>query len=461
MRALKRIIRGLVPRPLLFGYHYVLNWVSMALAGFPTRSLITIGVTGTNGKTSVVSYISDLLESAGFRTGYVSTATIKVGSVKRLNQLKMTMPGRWTLARMLRYIKKSGARYAIIETSSQGLEMGRHLGISYDIAVFTNLTPEHVEAHGSFENYRAAKEKLFKALSKGKRKKDVKKIIVANIDDANARYFLQYDADQKWGYSLGVDQAALPGMVVRPVEYACGPKGISFTLKDQQGQTAHIQSSLIGIFNLNNMLAAATVAMSQGISLDKIKVALEKLEGVPGRMEPIDEGQDYSVIVDYAVVPESLELVYKTLREQLGPNKKLIAVLGSAGGGRDVAKRPKLGALAARYAYRAAVTNEDPYDEEPMNIIKQVARGLEQAGKIKGRDYVTLLNRKTAIAWALKQAGSGDIVVITGKGCEPVIIAANGKRIPHDDRTVAREFLQEQLQRARLKANQEPVQQQS
>jgi len=460
MASIRTRLRRLIPRPLLFAYHAVLNFKSQALFGFPTRKLITIGVTGTTGKTSVVSYISDILESAGERTGFVSTATVKIGSAKRLNQLKMTMSGRWTLARMLSQIRRSGARYVVIETSSQGLEMYRHLGISYDVAVFTNLTPEHIEAHGSFEAYRAAKEKLFASLAGSHHKTDsvtgkpIKKTIVANIDDANVKYFLQYDADQKWGFSLEPDGQSSLSAVVRPSEYACGPEGISFSLRnpiDRNAPAVTVRTKLVGIFNLQNMLAAAAVALSQGISLEKVKDALEKLEPAPGRMEPIVEGQDFSVIVDYAHVPESLELVYKTLRDQLPQGKKLIAVLGSAGGGRDVAKRPKMGALAGRYADFVVVTNEDPYDEDPHEIVRQVAAGVEQAGKEEGTNLIKLLDRREAMRWAIQKAGPGDIVVITGKGCEPVIMSKNGTRIPHDDRTVARELLTE---RARSRSGQ-------
>ncbi|MFH0830618.1 MAG: UDP-N-acetylmuramoyl-L-alanyl-D-glutamate--2,6-diaminopimelate ligase [Parcubacteria group bacterium] len=445
--SLLNALRKLVPRPLLVVYHAILNWVSQALYGFPTRKLVTIGVTGTTGKTSVISYTSALLEAAGYKTGYISTATIKVGSRTRLNPLKMTMPGRWTLARILRKIVRSGARYALIETSSQGLEQYRHLGIAYDVALFTNLTPEHIEAHGSFEKYRQAKERLFAGLSRTHRKSNVKKIIVVNCDDPNAHHFLRYDADEKWGYSLeSTTTQALPNMI-RPTSYSCGPNGINFTLRDSKGNEIKVHSKLVGIFNLYNMLAAVAVAESQGVTLSVIQSSLQKLEAAPGRMEPINLGQPFTVIVDYAHVPESLELVYKTLRLQLAPGKKLIAVLGSAGGGRDVAKRPKLGTLAARLADFSVITNEDPYDEDPHTIIWQVVGGLKAAGKQEGSDYVTLLDRREAIGRALKKAQPGDIVVITGKGCEPVIMSKGGRRIPHDDREVVRKQLRE-LQRS-------------
>jgi UDP-N-acetylmuramoyl-L-alanyl-D-glutamate--2,6-diaminopimelate ligase len=445
---LKKFIRGLVPAGVLIGYHASVNWIAQLFAGFPARTMITIGVTGTEGKTSTVSYISNLLVTAGFKTGFTSTATFKVGPRVTMNPMKMTMPGRFSLARLLLRIKKSGARYLIVENTSEGLRQHRHAGIAYDVAVFTNLSPEHIESHGSFENYRKAKEMLFASLAHAHRKPGVKKIIIANLDDAHAKHFLSYDADEKWGFTLEGAGSHEVTHVVRPAEYSCGPTGIEFVLTDKAGNAVRISTGLVGIFNLKNMLAAAAVALSQGVTLEKVKEGLEKLEPVPGRMEPISEGQPFTVIVDYAHAPSSLKLVYSTLREQLAPGKKLIAVLGSAGGGRDKGKRPVMGELAARLVDFSVVTNEDPYDEDPAEIIQQVAQGFVNAGKKKGEDYVEVLDRREGIRWALDKARPGDVVVITGKGCEAVIMSKDGKRIPHDDRTVAREIIGE-LQRAK------------
>src|SRR3990172_11175456 len=269
-------MKRFIPQPLLLAYHATIAWVSQLAYGFPARRLITIGVTGTDGKTSTVNYISQILEAAGHRTGFTSTATFKIGERFSLNPMKMTMPGRWTLARLLHQIKKSGAEYAIVENTSEGLRQFRHLGIDYDLAVFTNLSPEHIESHGSFENYRKAKEKLFARLSRSRRKSGVKKIAVANLDDPNAKYFLAYDADEKWGFSLETDQSEVVGHVVRPVAFECRPDGISFTLRElgtspahstsrggsldrAAGTEVHVNTKLVGIFNLKNMLAATTV----------------------------------------------------------------------------------------------------------------------------------------------------------------------------------------------------------
>lgn len=446
MRGLKNLIRRAIPRGVLNAYHGAVAWCAQALHGFPTRHMLTIGVTGTDGKTSTSNYISVILEAAGKKTGITSTALIKVGARTRLNPYKLTMFGGWQLAGLLAEMRREKTDVAIVETSSEGLVQHRNVGIAYDVAVFTNLSPEHIESHGSYEAYRAAKERLFAMLARMPRKTDVPKMICANLDDKEAGVMLQHDADEKWGWSLAADSSPLVKHLIRPTQYACTPRGISFTLRDDQGAVADVTSKLVGTFNLRNMLAAATVALSQRVPLDVVAGALSKLEPVPGRMEPIDAGQPFTVIVDYAHAPNALEQVYKTLREQLAPGARLIAVLGSAGGGRDKAKRPLLGKLAGTYAHVAIVTNEDPYDEDPQEIIDQVAVGVKAAAKTGGTELHIVPERRDGMQVALRAARPGDIVIITGKGCEPVIMGPAGKRIPHDDRTVARELLQE-LQR--------------
>jgi len=444
--SLKSTIRSATPRGLINAYHGVGAWLAQLRYGMPTRHMLTIGVTGTDGKTSTSNYTSAIFEADGKRTGITSTAVIKVGARTRLNPYKLTMLGGRKLAALLGEMYREKTDVAIVETSSEGLAQHRNAGIAYDVAVFTNLSPEHIESHGSFEAYRAAKEKLFATLARSPRKTlggvAVKKVICANLDDAEAHRMLQYDADEKWGWSLEADASPLVTHVVRPVQFACTPSGITFTLR-HGNDTVEVRSKLVGTFNLRNMLAAATVALSQGVPLEVVGRALSALEPVPGRMEPIVVGQPFTVIVDYAHAPNALEQVYKTLREQLAPGARLIAVLGSAGGGRDKSKRPLLGKLAGTYAHVAVVTNEDPYDEDPDDIIEQVALGVKAAAKSGGTELHVVPERRDGMALALKTARSGDIVVVTGKGCEPVIMGPEGKRIPHDDRTVARELLSE------------------
>ncbi|MBC7073868.1 UDP-N-acetylmuramoyl-L-alanyl-D-glutamate--2,6-diaminopimelate ligase, partial [Candidatus Parcubacteria bacterium] len=288
---------------------------------------------------------------------------------------------------------KEGCQFAILEVTSEGIKQFRHCFLNFKVAVFTNLSPEHIEAHGSFEKYREAKLKLFLA---------TKEIHVINCEDENAKYFLEIPAKKKITFGL--------------------EKG-DFNLKN-----TNLKINLPGNFNLYNALAAFSVAMALGIDEKMAKIALEEFRGIPGRMEKVIS-QPFKVIVDYAFTPNALEKVYQTLKPK---SSRLICVLGACGGGRDKWKRPILGEIAAKYCNEVIVTNEDPYDEDPLEIIEQVAAGTK--GKAK-----KILDRREAIREALKIAKSGDTIVITGKGCEPSICLAKGKKIPWDDRKVVKE----------------------
>lgn len=344
------------------------------------------------------------------------------------------MLGRFALQKFLRKMVRAGCRYAVIETSSQGVEQFRHLGVNYDVAVFTNLTPEHIEAHGGFENYKKAKGKFFAHLiSKPKKVIDgkvVPKVSVVNLDNEHARYFAEFSADQKIEYGIK-NQAA-----VRAENVVLKNSGADFTVR---GVPFHL--NLMGEFNVYNSLAAAVVGLSQGLRLDMISKFLEKVRGVPGRMEFIDEGQNFKILVDYAPEPESMRQLYKTIRDStfINPDSKIIHVLGSAGGGRDKSRRPVLGKLAAENADYVIVTNEDPYDEDPRQIIDEVAAGA--AGKKENVNLFKILDRGEAIAKAFGLAREGDLVVITGKGSEQAICVADNKKVPWDDREKVREIL--------------------
>jgi UDP-N-acetylmuramoyl-L-alanyl-D-glutamate--2,6-diaminopimelate ligase len=309
----------------------------------------------------------------------------------------MTMPGRFFIQRFLKKAVKEGCQYAIIEVTSEGIKQHRHRFLDFKVAVFTNLAPEHIEAHGSFEKYREAKGKLFQA---------TKEIHVINVEDKDSDYFLKFPAKRKITYGLKTGDINL--------------------------ENTKLKLKIPGEFNIYNALAAISVAISQGIDKDFAIKVLEEFRGVPGRMEEVIS-KPFKVIVDYAFTPNALEKVYQTLKNSKFqiPNSKMICVLGACGGGRDKWKRPVLGELAAKYCDEVIVTNEDPYDEDPWQIIEQVASGTK--GKAR-----KILDRREAIREALKLAKEGDIVVITGKGCEPSI-CVKGKKIPWDDRRVVSE----------------------
>jgi UDP-N-acetylmuramoyl-L-alanyl-D-glutamate--2,6-diaminopimelate ligase len=373
---LKKLIKKFVPDFLLSFYHYCWALMGAFFYLFPSKKLTVIGITGTSGKSTVVELSSLILEQAGFKVASLSSIKFKIGDKEKENKLKMTMPGRMKIQKFLKQAVKADCKYAILEVTSEGIKQSRHKFIDFNIVVFTNLTPEHIESHGSFEKYKEAKLQLFKASSG---------IHIINIDDKNYPDFWKVPAEQKIGYSLNKETRLLPERL-----------------------------NLFGQFNLYNALAATKIALSQGVSLEVCKKALEKAKGIPGRMEIIIK-EPFTVIVDYAHTPEALEQVYKTLKD-----KRMICVLGSCGGGRDKWKRSVLGKLAAQYCDKAIITNEDPYDEDPMEIINQVA-GNTGAEKI--------LDRKQAIKKALQSAQPGDV--------------KNNKKIPWSDKQIILDFFKE------------------
>ena len=405
-------LRKIIPSFLLSWYHFGLAFLSALIYSFSSKKLKVIGVTGTKGKSTVVELAGVILENAGYKVASVSSIKFKIDKKEWPNKLKMTMPGRFKLQGFLRKAVKAGCQYAILEVTSEGILQHRQKFIDFDIALFTNLSPEHIERHGSFEKYRQAKGKLFQA---------TKNIHVINIDDENAEYFLQFPAKKKYTYGLN--------------------KG------DINNKDLQLNLQLIGNFNIYNALAAICAGMSQGVNLETSKKALEKVREIPGRMETVIE-KPFKVIVDYAHTPDSLEKVYQTLKTNNYKLKtaRMICVLGACGGGRDKWKRPKMGEIAAKYCDKIILTDEDPYDENPMEIIKQVAEGAFREISVNPRRYprksasiYKILDRKEAIKKALEMAKEGDTVIITGKGCEPWMCLANGKKIPWDDKKIVRE----------------------
>ena len=402
-----KLLRKILPRPILQAYHYFLAKFSAFVFGYPSERLVVIGVTGTNGKSSTVQFIAQILTALGEKVSYTTTAGFSINGQVIENRLKMTMPGRFLLQRLLRQMVRSGCRYAIIETSSQGVEQFRHLGINYDVGVFTNLTPEHIEAHGSFENYKAAKGKFFAHLANSRRKKINDKTLpkksVINADDQYAEYFSSFPVDETVTFSFEVPSFDLD-LIPLPSE-----------------------------FEKKNVLAAVTVLEVLGFSKEKILSVLPGLRPIAGRFEVIDQGQSFRVIVDYAYEPYALQALFDSVKT----DGRIIGVHGSAGGGRDVARRFQIGKLAAANESVVIVTNEDPYDEDPRSIIEEVARGAVAGGKTINQDLFLINDREAAIEKAIGMAESGDVVLLTGKGSEPVMAVANGQKIPWSDREVA------------------------
>ncbi len=447
---MKSLLKKFIPRAALNFYHKSLAILSAFVYGFPSNKMIVVGVTGTNGKSTTVALIAKVLESGGAGVGATSTVGFKIADKEWLNDKKMTMLGRFQLQKLLKKMAQAGCKYAVLEVSSEGIKQYRHLGINFDYAVFTNLTPEHLESHGGFDNYKRAKGELFQHLTKRKKiikqsltpssvvtpdDPEVKKTAIVNIDDKHAEYFLTFSADKKIKFSVKNENADL---IAKNIQVSTA--GTSFEINDKK-----INLKLIGAFNVENALPAIAVGIEEGIALEKIKQGLESVKVVPGRMEAIDEGQPFSVLVDYAPEPASMGKLYETIilinQSTNQPINQIIHVLGSCGGGRDKARRPVLGKMAGKNSDIVVVTNEDPYDDDPMEIIDQVAAGALEVGKKLNENLFKILDRKQAIEKALSLAKQGDLVLVTGKGSEQRMAVAGGKYVEWDDRSIIREIL--------------------
>ena len=385
-------LKKYIPKFVYKTYHYLLAFLGVLIYGFPGKKIKVIGITGTNGKSTTANICFSVLEEGGFKVASMSSISFKIGKEEKVNDLKMTMPGRFKIQQFLKEAVLNKCDYAIIEVTSEGIEQFRHKFIGFDVAIFTNLSKEHIESHGGFDNYKKAKGKFFK---------EVKGIHILNKDDPHFEYFNSFNADKKITYSILSESQVHAKNILTNEDYS------TFEINN-----VNLKTNLLGEFNIYNCLAAISLGLSQGIDLDKCRDGIEKVEGIPGRMQKIIS-EPFSVFIDYAFTPNALEKVYKYLNPT-------IAVLGACGGGRDKWKRPVLGELADRYAKYVIITNEDPYDENPQNIIDEVAERV--------KDPIRIFNRSEAINKALSLAKEGDTVVITGKGSETCIMWEKGRR---------------------------------
>jgi UDP-N-acetylmuramoyl-L-alanyl-D-glutamate--2,6-diaminopimelate ligase len=368
---------------------------------------------------------------------------------------------------MLKRMLKNKCKYAIVETSSEGIKQFRHRFINYDTLVFTGLYPEHIESHGGFDNYKEAKGELFYHLKSCSSKylndknqvvkvrnnlskidlNRLKKTMIINGDDDHASYFSSFWAEEKIFYFKGFrDDLDFPAIFYENIDIDISGTSFSFIFsKDNRIEKCDLKTKLWGDFNVLNLMPSLSLPFIFNIDLDTLLTKLEKIKGIPGRLEMLDLGQNFLTIVDYAYEPVALEKAYKTilfLREKLLDVEyqgKIIHVLGSAGGGRDKDRRYKLGEIAGRRADIVIVTNEDPYDENPLDIINQVANGSKSLGKVEGSNLFRILDRREAIKKALSLVDEGDLLFVTGKGCEQAICLAKGEKMPWDDRLVIKE----------------------
>jgi UDP-N-acetylmuramoyl-L-alanyl-D-glutamate--2,6-diaminopimelate ligase len=411
--------------------------------GDPSRRIGVAGITGTDGKTTTSFLAAAALDAAGLSAGLVGTVETRVGTARDRHEAHVTTPGAPELQATLAAMCGAGNAVAVVETTSHALELGRVLGVSYDAAVFTNLTHEHLELHGSFERYRAAKLRLFEALAAGPANpsktvggRPWPKLAVVNRDDASAPAF---EAAARDAGAVVIGYGTGPGADVRATAVDEDARRLRVGYDAPSG-AAVLDLRLAGRFNVHNALAV--VALGEGLGLDPaaVRAGLESVPGVPGRMERIDAGQPFAVIVDYAHSPASLQGVLDLLAPVAAAGGGgLIAVFGS-GGERDTAKRAAMGRIAGERCRLVVATDEDPRGEDRDAIIGEIVRGAESAGRRRGDDVLAVADRRAAIAAAFERARRGDVVLLAGKGHEPTILYAD-HAIPWDEAAAARETL--------------------
>lgn len=389
-------------------YHYQLAWLGNIIYRRPSRDIIVIGVTGTKGKTTTVELVASICEAAGKRVAVSSSIHTKIGDKVFQKKTSNSMPGRFFLKRFLRRAVDAKCDIAILEVTSQGVVQHRARFIDFEICVFLNIAPEHIESHGSFEAYRDAKVKFFKDAARDSRKPQ--KYFVMNEHDAATEYF----------------HKAIIG------------QGESIFFTKDTTQQFQLSDWLSSDFNRDNAAAAIAVANCLHIDAQHIAHALRSFQGILGRMEYVVR-EPFAVVVDYAHTPDSLQSIYKALRAR--HRGRLICILGSAGGGRDTWKRPKMGGIAGHMCDEIILTDEDPYDEDPLQIVMDIKQGVTDTTK----PIYVIMDRKEAIQKALAIAQAGDVVVMTGKGAERGIHIKGGKVIPWSDQKKVRDILRDTL----------------
>lgn len=413
MGFLKQLLERLLPRSvyraIVKPYHFLITLFTAWVLGFPARKLTVVVVTGTKGKSSVTEMLFTVLRHAGIPTAVAGTIRFAINDETRPNLYKMTLPGRGFVQRFLKEALDKGATHAVVEVTSEATLQYRHLFLDPNALIFTNLQKEHIESHGSFEKYAAAKMRIGHALAKSNKRP---RAIIANADNEWSAPYLALPVEEKlpFSYTDAKDVVMDAGHVSFTYE------GVAFSLK------------LPGGFSIMNALAVINAAAFLGVPLPAIADALKNLDRIPGRTERIEAGQDFNAVVDYAHTPDSLKALYEAY-----PGRK-ICVLGNTGGGRDTWKRPEMGRIADTMCDEVILTDEDPYDEDPRAILDAMAAGMDRAPRI-------VMDRREAIHTALSLARTGDSVIITGKGTDPYIMRANGAKEPWSDAQVVREEL--------------------
>jgi UDP-N-acetylmuramoyl-L-alanyl-D-glutamate--2,6-diaminopimelate ligase len=433
MMTIKKRIRNVV--------HFFYALIGAVRYGFPSNKLFVIGITGTSGKSTTTVLLRQLLEEAGFRVGSLSTVDFYVAGKKKINDKKMTMLGKMQIQKYLRQMVTEHCDIAIVETTSEGRVQHRHRFIAYDMMVLTNLYPEHIESHGGFDKYAKAKQDIFAYVASLSRK---------NLADAR---FPRTANGRVAKIALVPNVVEFKeGFVDKPFDkYIYFGEGSDFCAQNVRTQTEglyftvgghELHAPMYGVHNVSNIVCLLAIARALSIDWSIIERAVNKFHNVEGRLEFIDEAKQhgFTVMVDYAFEPVALQKLYDVVAQL--PHARVLHVCGATGGGRDSARRRPVGRLVGKNADMVYVTDEDPYEEDPVSIMKEVSTGAQEAGKKLGENLFEILNRREAINKAIADAGQNDIVLVTGKGSEQAMCVAGHKMIPWDDRQIVREALE-------------------
>jgi UDP-N-acetylmuramoyl-L-alanyl-D-glutamate--2,6-diaminopimelate ligase len=422
---------GRIPLVVVPDCREAMGSLAAAVHDFPSRKLRVIGITGTDGKTTTSHITAHVLQTCGLEAGYLSSVGFDIGSGFELNESHMTTLEGTLIQSRLAQAVRVGRKTMVLEASSEGLALHRLEGCEVDVAIFTNLTRDHLDFHGTMERYLAAKGLLFEKLAEATAKR-FPRIAILNADDASSFQYLRGVAGAAV-LTYGIESSA----DVRGSDVETEPAGLRFNVQ-VAGDKLAATAPLVGQFNAYNCLAAIATAISQGVVAREAVETLASFPGVPGRLERIDQGQPFRVYIDIASTPAALENVLRALRPVT--RGRLWVVFGAAGG-RDPARRDGMGRVAGRLADRAVLTNEDPREEDPDEIIAAIASGLEDAGRSEGRDFVRHPDRRMAIAHAFGNARAGDTVLLAGKATETSMLFA-GWTEPWDERAVALQLLE-------------------
>jgi UDP-N-acetylmuramoyl-L-alanyl-D-glutamate--2,6-diaminopimelate ligase len=409
--------------------------LSAAYEGFPSRRLVMIGVTGTDGKTTTASLIHSILTAAGLRAGMISTINAIIGDEELPTGLHVTTPPAPEVQAYLARMVEAGLTHCVLETTSHGLAQHRVSACDFDVAVVTNIQHEHLDFHGSWEAYRDAKAMLFRHLMSGVRKPGVPKLAVINQDDPpSAEFLAAIPADEHLRYSIGSQDAQ-----VRAVKVSYRPDATHVTIRLPDGTRLPVESDLVGAFNVSNILAAVTLGCGLKLPAAAIKSGVEAVRRIPGRMERIDEGQPFLALVDFAHTPNALRRALETARMMIRPGGRVIVVFGSAGL-RDPEKRAMMGRVAGELADRVVITAEDPRTESLEEIMAASAAACAASGGVEGETFWRIPDRGEAIYYAVQLATPDDLVIICGKGHEQSMCFGTVE-YPWDDREATRAAL--------------------